>query len=118
MAKASRDKGARGELAVLRLYQSQGWTGTRGFQSGGQGGADLAGTMPDAVEVKNCERILFWDWISQASHAATVDVRHWCLWIKSNRKRWVVVLDYERYLQLIACEREMIARERKENAAW
>ena len=106
----SRNKGARGELAVLKQFTAAGWDGTRGFASGGQGGADLAGDMPDAVEVKNAERITLWPWVQQASEAAKRKI-DWCLWIKSNNRPWVVVLNSERYLELIAVERDQNARQ-------
>lgn len=106
----SRNKGARGELSVLKQFTAAGWTGTRGFASGGQGGADLAGDMPDAVEVKNAERITLWSWVEQASTAAK-HVTDWCLWIKSNNRPWVVVVAAERYLELIDIERDQSARQ-------
>lgn len=84
---------------MLSQYRKAGWTGTRGWQSGGQGGADLAGTMPDAVEVKYAERVTLWPWVEQAQQAATGD--EWALWIRSNRRPWVVTVSASRYLELL-----------------
>lgn len=102
----SRNKGARGEREVLEHYKANKWTGTRGFASGGQGGGDIAGDMPDVPEVKLAERILFWPWIEQAQ-AAAGNFHHWCLWIRGNRKPWMVVISASRYLELIGRERRL-----------
>lgn len=112
MAKMSRDKGARGEREVLDLYRKHGFDGTRGFQSGGQGGGDLVGNMPDIPEVKFVEALRFWDHVSQAADAAGAvggvgQVVGWCLWIRKSRKPWMVTIPYERYMQLIELEREI-----------
>jgi len=106
MAKMSRDKGARGEREVLDLYRKHGFDGTRGFQSGGQGGGDLVGNMPDIPEVKFVEALRFWDHVAQAA-AAVTDGVGWCLWIRKSRQPWMVTVPSERYMQLIELEREI-----------
>jgi len=110
MGKMSRDKGARGEREVLEIYREHGFAGTRGFQSGGQGGGDLVGTMPDIPEVKFVETLRFWDHVSQASDAVTAiggigQAVGWCLWIRKSRKPWTVTIPAERYMQLLEIER-------------
>ena len=88
MGKMSRDKGARGELEVLQLYKEYGFNGTRGFQSGGQGGGDLVGDMPDMPEVKFAETVKLYTWVDQAIAAAAGGVAgslakeciNWVLW--------------------------------------
>ena len=106
----SRNKGARGEREVLEQYRAAQFTGTRGFQSGGQGGGDIAGNMPDVPEVKLAERGTFWPWIEQAQSNAG-EARQWVLWIRSNRRPWVVTLSADRYLELLQTEREAQARQ-------
>jgi len=116
----SRAKGARGEREVLELYREHGFDGTRGFQSGGQGGGDLFGDMPDLVEVKYVEQVRFWSFIDQAAsaiiEAAAVleSVRRlrqaqksFVVWIRSNGRPWMTVLPWWRYMELIEKEREL-----------
>lgn len=114
MGKMSRDKGARGELEVLRMYQAAGFTGTRGFMSGGMGGGDLAGDMPDLPEVKFAETVKLYTWVDQAVAAAASGVAgtvaseciRWVLWHRKSRRKWLVTIDGERYIELLVTERE------------
>lgn len=114
MAKMSRDKGARGELEVLRIYEAASFAGTRGFQSGGQGGGDIAGDMPDLPEVKFAETVKLYTWVDQAIAAAAGGVAgsvakeciNWVLWHRKSRRKWLVTIDGERYIELLVIERE------------
>lgn len=99
----SRNKGAQGERDVLSVLLEAGFTGTRGFQSGGQGGGDLTGDMPDVVEVKRTAGpVRFWAWVEQASSAATA----WALVLRKDRDEWLTVIPFHRYIELIVLERE------------
>lgn len=99
----SRNKGAQGERDVLNAFLKAGFTGTRGFQSGGQGGGDLTGDMPDVVEVKRTAGpVRFWAWVEQASSAAS----SWALVLRRDRDEWLTVIPFTRYMELIVLERE------------
>jgi len=99
----SRNKGAQGERDVLGVFLKAGFAGTRGFQSGGQGGGDLTGDMPDVIEVKRTAGpVRFWAWVEQASSAAA----SWALVLRRDRGEWLTVIPFTRYMELIVLERE------------
>lgn len=102
MGKSQRDKGARGELEVLKLLHSYGWDKTvRGFASGGQGGGDLTGGPTDLlIEVKRTETTSPWAWISQASTACRSG-EWWAVFFRRNSSGWHVIVDAEKFLQLV-----------------
>lgn len=96
-------QGCPGERDVLNAFIEAGFTGTRGFQSGGQGGGDLTGDMPDVVEVKRTAGpVRFWAWVEQASSAAS----SWALVLRRDRDEWLTVIPFTRYMELIVLERE------------
>lgn len=100
----SRAKGARGELEVQAIFRDYKWhLVRRNWQSGGQGGGDLVGT-PDVVEVKRTKKnVRFWEWVEQARSAASDN--RWCLWVRRDAGTWHVVVDSDRYMELIYMER-------------
>jgi hypothetical protein len=93
MAKASRDKGARGEREVAAIFRAAGFDCNRVPNSGGlRLKGDLYGALPDLhVEVKRAER---WDvpgWIRQAESEAPVTAIP-VVCFRRNQGEWYAVL--------------------------
>ena len=111
----SRLKGARGELEVQELFRSRGFNCTRGFASGASGGGDLAGDLPDHVEIKRTEQARLYTWIDQVSDsivsgaagAIAGQIMNWVIFHRPSRRPWTVTMPAERYLDLILKEREL-----------
>lgn len=73
MSRAQRDRGARGELEIVRLLQDRGWPARRGFASGGGAGlgGDIEGGPPGWTwEVKRTNRLQLYAALDQALAAA------------------------------------------------
>lgn len=91
--KRARRRGANGELEVRDLLRAHGWTDShRQFQSGGQGGGDLADAIPDVhVEVKFTEKLRLREAFRQAKASArptdTVVVAH-----RASNQPWLASL--------------------------
>ncbi len=67
MAKASRDKGSRGEREVAAIFRDAGFDADRVPNSGGlRIKGDLYGNLPAHIEVKRCERLKLPEWLRQA----------------------------------------------------
>ena len=66
--RAAKRKGDSFELEVRDVLRAHGYTGAhRNFQSGGQGGGDLADAIPDVhIEAKRHERVALPQWWRQA----------------------------------------------------
>ena len=111
----SRLKGARGELEVQELFRSRSFACTRGFASGASGGGDLAGDLPDHLEIKRTEQARLYTWIDQvtdsivsgAAGAVAGQVFNWVIFHRPSRRDWTVTMPAERYLELISKEREL-----------
>lgn len=102
MGRASRDKGARGELEVLQLVRDAGWTrATRNFASGAVGNGDLAhGPAGVVFEVKRTERLDLPGAYRQAVEAAGPHdlpvVAH-----RRSRDPWLATLPLDELLALL-----------------
>jgi Holliday junction resolvase len=111
----SRLKGARGELEVQELFRARSFACTRGFASGASGGGDLAGDLPDHVEIKRAEQARLYAWIDQVTEsiasgvvtAAVGQAFRWVIFHRPSRREWTVTMPAERYLELISKEREL-----------
>jgi Holliday junction resolvase len=111
----SRLKGARGELEVQELFRTRGFQCTRGFASGASGGGDLAGDLPDHVEIKRMEQARLYTWVDQVTDsivsgvagAVTGQIINWVIFHRPSRREWTVTMPAERYLDLISKEREL-----------
>jgi len=118
MGATSRNRGARGEVEVVKFYQAAGFNCRRNFMSGAFGGADITGDgMLDMPEVKFVEQVKFWQFVQQAREGSLSGFGLpilWALWIRRNRETWTVTIDARRYLQLLVCERDTLERERSE----
>lgn len=110
MGRASRDKGARGELEVIDLLRTSGWPHAhRNFDSGSAGGGDIArGPAGVALEVKRTERFALREAWKQATEDAQnrgdipVVMHRW------NQGPWLAVLPADELLALLAL-RELTA---------
>jgi Holliday junction resolvase len=119
MGKPSRDKGARGELEIVRLLQASGWDqANRSFMSGASGGGDIVGG-PDGyhVEVKRTETTQPWAWIEQCRRAKAPGEQT-AIFFRRNNSPWHVIAEADSWVRLWTVEREMINRQRKEDASW
>ncbi len=84
-----RSKGNRGELEVITLLREFGWsTARRNWQSGGQGGADIVGGIPNvSIEVKYVEALRIWEHLKQCEAAASPTEMP-LLAFRRNHTRW------------------------------
>lgn len=103
MSRMQRTKGALGEREILDLLHAAGWPHAhRNFQSGGQGGSDIArGPAGVALEVKRCETARLREWWRQAEADAAhrgdvpVVVHRW------NSGPWLAILPADELLALL-----------------
>ena len=104
MAKASRDKGARGEREWARLCREQGYDCYRTAQYRGNTGAagDVEGLAGIHFEVKRTEALRHWDYLHQAIHDAAeagngeLPIVAW----KKNNHPWVVIMTAEDWFRI------------------
>lgn len=102
MSKHSRDKGARGEVEVVKQYQDAGFHARRNFGSGSQGGGDITGSIPDVPEVKRVKRVVkYHEWVAQAKEGASGSGKPWSLWIRPDGEDWTVTIPAEHYMGLL-----------------
>ena len=103
MTRASRDKGAAGELEVLELIHAHGWPrATRNFASGARGNSDIAnGPAHTLIEVRRVERFE----LRAAWRQVQADAdRAGCLPMLAhrwNRGPWLAVLELDELLALL-----------------
>jgi hypothetical protein len=108
MATNGRDKGKRGELEVAALMKKFGFEARRGQQfKGTKDSPDVVHNMDGfAVEVKLREQFSMTDIYAalgkQQSEARPDEDA--VVFYRRNRKPWIVVMDAERFLKLIAEE--------------
>ena len=109
----SRSKGARGELAVVKILQECGWPARRNFASGGQGGADIVGGPPGtSIEVKWQEAIKIWACIAQCEAAAAPGDLP-ILAFRRNGSQWYAAVPLEALLTLLGGAAPEGRRQRK-----
>lgn len=95
--KASRDKGARGELAVIKIIRDElGQVCNRNYKQTAQAQhGDIEQLVgPYLIEVKNCVRLDLPKWWRQACAAADAHPRkpHPCVAYNAGRGRWRFVI--------------------------
>lgn len=101
MSRASRQKGARGELEVVDAARAAGFPACRrAFASGASGGGDLTGLPGICIEVKRTERLDLPGAFRQAQAAALPTeipvVAH-----RSSRQPWLATLPLDDLLALL-----------------
>jgi Holliday junction resolvase len=101
VARASRDKGARGEREVAAIFRAAGFDCDRVPNSGGlRLKGDLYGTLPLHVEVKRRERFNVWEAVAQAE--AEADGRPAAVAFRRNRSGWYAVVPLADLAALLA----------------
>lgn len=98
----SRQKGKRGELALVKMLNERGFSTRRSVQYNGKaedGDADVVGLDGIHIECKAVERLNIHEAMEQAEHDRRIDaipvVMH-----KKNRKGWLVTMNLEDWLDL------------------
>lgn len=117
MAKASRDKGARGEREVAALFMARGFTAGRTPNSGGLHiPGDIAVADGLHIEVKRCETLRVPSWIRQA-HAEAPDAAIPLVAFRTNNARagdplgaWNAILPLTDLIRLLEIARDTEAR--------
>ena len=98
--RGSRTKGGRGEAEAIHLLRDIGFDARRNFGSGSAGGSDVIGVPDHAIEIKRCETVKVWQWISQceaASHPTETAV----VVFRRSRSPWYAVLDAGSYFAMV-----------------
>jgi hypothetical protein len=104
--RSARAKGGAGEREVVEILRAHGWPrARRNFGSGSQGGGDLLeGPVDVSWEIKRCETVRIWQWLTQLLAAARpTDLP--VLVFRRNRSRWWAAVPLEDLLALLR-ERE------------
>ena len=99
----SRRKGKRGELEVVHKLQEAGLMARRGQQYRGAPDAPdvICDSYPDLhIEVKLRETHNAWEWMSQAVKDMGPNQTP-VVWMRKNKKPWLVVLRADDYLELM-----------------
>ena len=96
----SRKKGMRGELEAEKVLNSMGVPFIRTYSAqAALGGADGTTSNDQGLvkwEVKRCQRPRIYPWVNQVAAACTSDGYIPAVLWRSNRERWLVVLDLEK----------------------
>ena len=101
----SRDKGARWEQALCRLFVEHGWQAitSRNARGGAQMGADIITDLPVVCEAKNQSRMDLSGWLDQAIAQAPGDLA--AVFVKRRQKpaeQAYVVMQADQFLELCA----------------
>lgn len=98
----SKNKGARGELEIVKLLEECGWPARRNFASGARGGADIIGGPPGtSIEIKRQEHISIWACLAQCEAAAGPGELP-ILAFRRNRSGWYAAVPLDALLTLLA----------------
>jgi Holliday junction resolvase len=100
MAKASKDKGKRGELEIANELKKRGYDARRGQQyCGSNGDADVTGLHGIHIEVKRTEALRLYEAMEQAKQDKKEDeipiICH-----RRNKKKWLVVMELDDWIKL------------------
>jgi hypothetical protein len=97
----SRNKGARGEREVAKLFESRGWEAVRTPASGGmQWKGDLQHNIPGLhTEIKFCEKWCIPAWIKQAEADAPEGTVPAVI-LRRSRDIWRILVPLDHYLDL------------------
>ena len=103
MAKMSKEKGKGGEREVAALLREYGFEARRGQQfSGGDGSPDVVHNIPGVhIEVKRTERFSLYPALNQATEDSKETLKTPIVFHRMSRRRWVVVLDADDFLQIM-----------------
>lgn len=98
--RGSRTKGGVGEREAIQVLRELGFDARRNFGSGSAGGSDVVGVPDHAVEIKRCETVKVWQWISQAQAAAR-PTETAVVMFRRNKSPWYAVLDAGDYFAMV-----------------
>lgn len=103
MGKASKDKGKRGELLLVRFLRDHGYECRRTAQYCGQTGdaADVVGLPGLHIECKFVERLNIMEALRQAIHDAKSGLIP-VVFHKRSREEWLVTLRAEDFMKIYA----------------
>lgn len=109
---ASRRKGNRAEVEVVRLLREHGYEveTSRAARGGFQSGADIVGDFPMVIEVKNQAKMDLAGWWAQAQYQANgkpAVVIHKRVG-KANPAEWWVTMDVATLLRMLGDEPETV----------
>jgi Holliday junction resolvase len=111
VSKASRDKGAAGELEVVHILQDHGWKRARRTHDGRE--QSLRGDIangPEGIhlEIKRAERCSIWDWWEQANLDSVGLVPHEesnfktpVVAFRRSRSPWLALIELDELLPLL-----------------
>ena len=96
----SREKGKKGEREFAKLCRGEGFPVRRGQQYNGLEGKDVVGLDGFHVEVKRCERINIYEFMSQAvgdAEPGEIPI----VAMRKNHEAWLVLIGAEDFLKLL-----------------
>lgn len=94
----SRQKGARGERELARMFREQGYDCRRGQQYNGLEGEDVVGLPGIHVECKRVERLNLYDAIDQAKRDAGGKIP--AVYHRKNNCGWLVIMTLDDWFRL------------------
>lgn len=100
MARASRDKGARGEREVVEIAQRHGFNAQRTFSQIDGDRGDITGITGCCVEVKRQESLNIWAALAQAE-AASPTAQIPVVAFRRNGSGWYAALPLDDLLELV-----------------
>lgn len=105
MGRMSRNKGKTGERELANILKEHGYDARRGVQyCGANGDADVVGLPGIHIEVKRTETLSLYTALEQAeSDAREGEIP--VVFHRRNRKRWVVIMELENFLNMYQGER-------------
>lgn len=115
MGKREREKGARGERAVAKMFRGEGWTEAERELDQYQKplGRDLKGTKPYCVQVKNSKTASMVSALLEAEEAADIDY-NWPVAFVNRNGRWMVAMFANTFFDLASFDNDFFGEERKE----
>ena len=91
MGAMQRNKGRRAEQIAVNLFKEHGFTGAkRNLMQTGEGGYDITGLEPLAIEVKDHKKLSIPQWWRQTTRNATGELIPTLIYHIPNTSRWMV----------------------------
>lgn len=106
MGAMQRNKGRRAEQTVVNMLKAEGFDAAkRNLMQTGNGGYDITGLEPLAIEVKDHKKLNLFQWWQQTTTNATGDLIPVLIYHIPNTSRWMVQIPMHMVNQALCKER-------------